>query len=367
MKNKILATIIILSLSLSVLSGCGQKGTNTSLSTQINENESATDSQTASDTSYQTSGSASISDASASDANGHPVSDRSGASIKVPAKINSIISLAPSTTQILIDLGLSDKIIAIDTNSAVFADQLPSGIPQFDMMNPDNESLVKLSPDIVFTSGMSSGGGKNSFQSAIDAGICCADIPSSTSFKDIEKDISFIGACTDTSSKAASLNKTFNDDINKIKKASSGTSHLTVLFMLNVPSADDPTVYSVGSGTFQDEMITAIGAENVTHNQSGWVSISEEEAVAMNPDVIITNADYMSDAAEQIKSSASWKAVNAVKNNKVFLINGNSSNQPNNHIVSAMIEMAKDIYPKSYADFNDPFSTNNKNTSTDAK
>ena len=43
--------------------------------------------------------------------------DRSGNPISVPDKVESIISMAPSTTRILIDLGLSDKIVACDTYS----------------------------------------------------------------------------------------------------------------------------------------------------------------------------------------------------------------------------------------------------------
>lgn len=41
--------------------------------------------------------------------------DRSGNSITLPEQVESIISMAPSTTRILIDLGLADKIVACDT------------------------------------------------------------------------------------------------------------------------------------------------------------------------------------------------------------------------------------------------------------
>lgn len=98
-------------------------------------------------------------------------------------------------------------------------------------------------------------------------------------------------------------------------------------------------------------MITAIGAENVTGDQESWVSISEEEAIAMNPDVILTNVDYIEDAVNVIKGSAGWENVNAIKNDEVYYIDAASSNQPNNHVVDAMIEMGKKIYPDQFADF----------------
>ena len=114
-----------------------------------------------------------------------PTQDRAGNAIKVPEKVEKIVSMAPSTTQVLIDLGLGDKIIGIDTNSVTYADKLPSNVAQFDMMAPDNEAIAALNPDIVFTSGMSSVGGTSPFQSLIDSGVCVADIPSPSSFDGI--------------------------------------------------------------------------------------------------------------------------------------------------------------------------------------
>ena len=131
--------------------------------------------------------------------------DRSGNAISIPAQVDTIISMAPSTTRFLIDLGLADKIIAIDTNSYTYLDQLSADVQQFDMMNPDNEALVALDPDIIFTSGMSSFGGTDVYQPARDAGICVADIPSSMSVNDIVLDLVFIGFAVGEEDKAAEL------------------------------------------------------------------------------------------------------------------------------------------------------------------
>ena len=79
-----------------------------------------------------------------------PTKDRAGNDIKVPEQVNKIVSVAPSTTQFLIDLGLGDKIVGIDTSSYAYLDKLPANVAQFDMMNPDNEAIAALNPDIVY-------------------------------------------------------------------------------------------------------------------------------------------------------------------------------------------------------------------------
>ncbi len=275
--------------------------------------------------------------------------DRSGNSIEIPVKVDKIISMAPSTTRVLIDLGVAEKIIAADTNSQVYADSLPENVQYFDMMAPDNEALVALEPDIIFTSGMSNYGGEDVYKPARDAGICVADIPSSASFQDIGEDLKFIGKAIRDEEGGQKLADDFFFEIADIESKLSGvTEKKSVLFMLSLPTSDYPTVYTCGKGTYLDEMITSINAVNVTGDQEGWVGISEEEAIASNPDVIVTNVNYEDDPAGVIMKSSGWENVTAVKNKAVYVIDADASSQPNNHIADAMKEMAAAVYPEQF-------------------
>ena len=277
-----------------------------------------------------------------------PTKDRSGNDIKVPAEVKSIVSLAPSTTRVLIDLGLALKIVAVDTNSMSYKDYLPSGVKTFDMMNPDNEAIAALKPDIVFTSGMSSVGGSSPFKPLVDSGICVADIPSSASIAAIGDDIKFIGNCTGKGIEAVALATSMDASFKLISKACESVpaeKQKTVLFMMNIPTSDSPTIYSFGKGTYMDEMLTMIHAQNACGSQEGWVAISVEDAVAMNPDVILTNVNYVEDPVKDIKALKGWENVKAIKNNEVYKVDADLSSQPNNHVVDASLEWLKDIYP----------------------
>lgn len=277
-----------------------------------------------------------------------PSKDRAGNDIKIPAEVKSIVSLAPSTTRILIDLGLALKIVAVDTNSMSYKDYLPSGVKTFDMMNPDNEAIAALKPDIVFTSGMSSVGGSSPFKPLVDSGICVADIPSSASIAAIGDDIKFIGNCTGKGIEAVALATSMDASFKVISKACESIpaeKQKTVLFMMNIPTSDSPTIYSFGKGTYMDEMLTMIHAKNACGTQEGWVAISIEDAVAMNPDVILTNVNYVEDPVKDIKALKGWENVKAIKNNEVYKVDADLSSQPNNHVVDASLEWLKNIYP----------------------
>ena len=101
-----------------------------------------------------------------------PTQDRAGNDIVLPEEVNAIVSMAPSITRTLIDLGLSDKIVACDTNSAAsYGSELAADIPQFDMMTPDQEQIIALNADLVLTSGMSAAHGDDVFDAVKESGV----------------------------------------------------------------------------------------------------------------------------------------------------------------------------------------------------
>lgn len=284
------------------------------------------------------------------------VTDRSGNEITLPTEVNSIISMAPSTTQILIDLGLADKIVACDTYSyASYADSLNADIPQFDMMTPDQEQIVALNADIVFTTGMSASHGEDVFASVKEAGVCVFDIPSSASLADIQEDILAIGNAAGKATEAQAIVDDMVADVEAIKAIAATIPEeekKTVLFELFTPSGDSPVIYTCGANTYIDEMITLVGATNVAGQEADqWPALTEEAAVAMDPQVILTADMYTDDVINVLLTMKGWENVTAVKDQAIYQIDGDTVNRPNHHVVDAMIEIAKDIYPEYFADF----------------
>ena len=281
--------------------------------------------------------------------------DRSGNPITVPEKAESIISMAPSTTRILIDLGLAENIVACDTYSfGSYGSELTADIPQFDMMTPDQEQIIALGADIIFTTGMSASQGTDVFAAVRESGACVADIPSSASLKDIEDDILFIGACVGKSAEAEAIVDDMQEKLDTFSESGSSIPEeekKTVLFELYTPSADNPVIYTAGNGTYINEMLELIGAVNVAAAETDqWPALSEEAAVAADPDVILTADMYTPDVINTILTMSGWENVTAVKNQDVYQLSSDDVNQPNHHVIDAMIEMAQAVYPDKYAD-----------------
>jgi iron complex transport system substrate-binding protein len=179
-----------------------------------------------------------------------------------------------------------------------------------------------------------------------------ADIPSSASLEDIEEDIVFIGSCVGKREEAVQIADDMQSKIDELAQIGSSIpeeERKTVLFELYTPSADNPMIYTAGKGTYINEMLELIGAENVAASEADqWPALSEEAAVAANPDVILTADMYTPDVINTILGMSGWENVSAVKNAEVYQLSSDDVNQPNQHVVEAMIEMAESIYPDRY-------------------
>lgn len=273
-----------------------------------------------------------------------PAQDRAGNDIAIPAEVNRIISLAPATTQIIESLGMMDKLVAVDTQTPLYVEGV-SELPQFDMMQPDIEQIAALLPDVIFTSGMSYVE-DNPFTMLVDMGVCVIEIPSSSSIEGVKEDIVFTAACLGKEAEGQAIADDMQSKIDEIAAIGATIEEKkTVLFEISAL----PYIYSFGSGTFLDEMINLIGAENIFADQFSWLSVNEEDAVAANPDVILTSVNYIEDPIGEILSRAGWDVVTAVANNDVHYIDNGKSSLPNQYIVDAMIEMAVAVYPEAYA------------------
>lgn len=274
------------------------------------------------------------------------MTDREGNEFTLPKKVEKIISTAPSNTEVLVELGLSDKLVGVDKYSAD-VEGVSEEIPQIDFRNPDAESIIALEPDMIIASGHNKVGDEDPFQLVKDAGITVVYIPSSTSIDGIYEDIDFIADITGTEKEGKKLVESIKKEVEEVKAIGDTiTDKKKVYFEIGSGSA----LYSFGNSTFLNEMIEIVGAENIFKDQESWISPSQEAVIDANPDVILTNvvATNGVSAVDEIKSRDGWDSITAVKEGQVYQIDKNSSSRPSQNIIKALKEMAKAIYPNEY-------------------
>ncbi|BAV03098.1 ABC transporter substrate-binding protein [Lactococcus formosensis] len=270
-----------------------------------------------------------------------------GEKIKVPNSIQRVVSLSPAVTQIINDLGQKDKLIAVDTQSPKYVSGLEK-VQQTDLMNLDFEKIMALKPELLFVSDLTMFQSEDKIKKLQDKGTAVVVLPTEKNFKEIESNICLVATALNQKEKGEQLAGQMEKDITAFREqATRIRQKKRVLFEI----AASPEIYSMGKDTYVNEMIETIGAENVMAKETGAIKVSEEAAIMSNPDVILTNVEYVRDPIHDILKMKGWEEVKAVKNKAVYSIDNERSSLPNQHIVQAMREMAKAVYPDEFKNF----------------
>lgn len=267
--------------------------------------------------------------------------DRMGTTVKIPKNINRIVSTAPSNTEILVGLGLADKIVAVDL-FATDIEGLPTDVAAIDFQAPNIELLLGLKPDVIIAAELNRQGGNDPFSALRDAGIPVLYLPTSKTIADIYDDIAYLAEITNTTSTGEKLIKETKEKVQEIQQVTALIgSRKKVYFEIDAG-------YSFGRDTFINEILETAGGVNIFEDKTGWLAVGSESVISLNPDVIITTATYADDAVGQIKSRNGFSGITAVKNGDVYLIEPNNVSRPTQNVVKGMMEIAEILYPEYY-------------------
>ena len=271
--------------------------------------------------------------------------DRSGRMVIIKGEVNRIISTAPSNTEIIVDLGLAHKLVAVDKHS-VNIEGVPTNIPLLDFFYPDAETIIRLEPDLIIASGHNpTGSGEDPFRLLSEMGIPVVYIPMSKSIEDIYKDIAFIAEILKVKEEGEKLVASVRNQIEEIKQKTFDVKNKkTVYFEISAA----PDMMTFGSGSYIDDMITTIGAVNIFGNENWLVTPGAEIIINRNPDVVLTNVSYIDDPITEIKNRPGFNHVSAVQNNRVYQIDTDSSVRPSARIIKALKQMQEAVYPELY-------------------
>ncbi|MFC3882255.1 ABC transporter substrate-binding protein [Bacillus songklensis] len=272
--------------------------------------------------------------------------DARGKEVTLDSKPKKIVSLIPSNTEILFELGLNKQIIGVSNY-----DNYPEEALKKEKVGDTNvnvEKIVSLQPDIVFAHASAMGSSPDAFQQLEDAGVKVFVVKDATSFEQVYNSIITMGTLTGKQTEAEKIVKDMKADVAAIKEKANKIDEKDRK-MVWVEVSGEPEIYTTGKGTFMDEMLNIIGAKNAAENEKGWVMMSEEKAVQLNPDVIITTYGYYDkEAAQKVLKRPAWQNVTAVKEKKVLDVNSDKVTRPGPRLAEGLQELAKAVYPEVY-------------------
>lgn len=241
-----------------------------------------------------------------------------------------IVSLSPSNTEILVELGLGDNIIGVDEYSRD-VEGINEDSETFKFGDPNIEALVNLESNIIFLSGTFEQTYK--YDELKKLGVEIVNIDTAKNIDEIYKSIILIGEKTNKVNKANEIVENLKTKIKEVEDQKI-TTPKRVYFEIS----QSPYLYSFGKNTFLNEIIEISGGENIFKDLEGWIAPNEESIINANPEIIFTNVN-VDGSINEIKNRAGWENIDAVKNNRVFLIDENSSSRPSQLFMNALYEV----------------------------
>ena len=272
------------------------------------------------------------------------IKDAADPEVVIESKPEKIVSLMPSNTEIAFALGLGDEIVGVNDYDNYPEEALNK--EKIGGMEFNVEKIISLQPDLVLAhGGTAMGSASEGLQQLKDAGIAVLVVNDAKNFAEVYDSIGMIGKATDEQEEAEKIIDNMKAKFAQIKEkaASIKAEDKKQVYVEVSPS---PDIVSVGKGTFMDDMLTLINAENVI-TEEGWPKIDQEAIIASNPDVIITTYGfYIEDPVAEVSNRDAWKNLDAVKNKQIVDVNSDTVTRSGPRLVEGVEELAKAVYPE---------------------
>ncbi len=240
------------------------------------------------------------------------IDDASNQDVTIKKEPKKIVSLMPSNTEITYALGLGDKVVGVTTN-----DTYPKEVKKVEKvgdMNVNVEKVISLKPDLVLAHESSMSASADAIKQLKDAGITVLTVNDAQSFSEVYKSIEMIGEAGGAEEKADQLVKSMKSDLKDIQEKAKTISKDEEKSVF-IEVSPDPDIYTTGKDTFMNEMLNVIHAKNAAADQTGWVQMTDEAIVKLNPDAIVTTDGVKAKAVEKRDG---WSEINAVKHHRVY-------------------------------------------------
>lgn len=269
------------------------------------------------------------------------IKDADDKEVTVETAPATIVSLMPSNTEILFELGLAEEVIAVTEN-----DDYPTEVEDKESVGGfelNIEKIISLNPEMVFAHEMLLGSSGEGLEQIRDAGIPVIVIDNAEDFEETYATIEMIGQVTDKVDEANKIIEGMKAQVEEvIEKTVKAENERTVF----VETSDAPEIYAPGSGTFVQEMLDMIGAKNMV-TEEDWIMIDPEAIVNENPDVIVVMYNAP-DIVQSVKNRAGFDTVTAVTDNMVIQVDENLTSRTGPRLAEGLEEFAKAIYPEAF-------------------
>ncbi|WP_099352481.1 ABC transporter substrate-binding protein [Fredinandcohnia onubensis] len=278
------------------------------------------------------------------------VIDNYGREVEIAEKPSKVLTLGPNATELFIALGLSDYVIgnSLDNHSRGALPEYKDDyekIPELTYSSATREAVLTSGADFIYGIDWEFGSEGLDVDELESYGINVY-MNKATSMDEIYKEIRDIGRIFDIEDRAEAFIEEQKVRIASVQEKLADHVPVDVL----VYDSGGNGVFTAGSTNFETLLIELAGGQNVFNDitDKQWTTVSYEEVLARQPDVILIH-DYDAPSIEQkikdIQNDPALSQLESVKNEK-FVVISLESVLPGNRMAYAVETLARGFYPE---------------------
>lgn len=274
-------------------------------------------------------------DANQAEVRTREVTDDLGRKIKIPQKIERVVSLAPNLTENIFAVGAGDRLVGVTT----FCNYPPEAekIAKIgDTMTPNMETIIALRPQIVFVSTASQ---IESFTKTLEQQNINIFVTNPTDLDGVYRNLYQLGEIFGTEDETRRKVEEMRRRVADVEARTANAPDVKVFVQIS----KEP-FFTIGRDSFLTEIIRRAGGVSVTADvATAYPRFSKETALASQPEAII-----LSESDDNTEPNEVFKDSPAVKNGRIFKINADLLSRPSPRIVDALERIAKDLHPEDF-------------------
>lgn len=259
--------------------------------------------------------------------------DDYGDSIVVVPPARRIVSLNPTTTEILFALGAGDRLVGRSR-----WDKWPAAalaVPDVgDGIRPSIERVMGARPDLVLL--YASGDNRDAARALRAAGIRVVALRIDR-IADFERAVLLLGALTGSDVAAHAIVDSVSRTLDRVRASTRGLAKPSLFIHV----WDNPLMV-IGGGSFMSELVDVAGGRNVYGDLTQpSAQISFEDLVRRDPDAVLASPDV----AERMRSDQRWSALRAVREGKTLAYDTVLVARPSVRLGEAAWSLAQLLHP----------------------
>ena len=267
------------------------------------------------------------------------VSDQLGRQVHVPAEPQRIVTLAASLTEIVFALGQGHRVCGVEQ----FSDYPPVALtlPKVgSYINPDVERIVALRPDLCLA--IKDGNPYHSVARLEGLGIPVYAVDP-RNLRGVIATVLEIGRLLNAGPQAEALAADLSCRYHRlISLVALINRRPKVFFQIGISP-----IVSAGSHTFLDELITTAGGLNLAAGKVPYPRFSQEQVLALQPEVIIITSMTRGEVFDLVKAAWSrWDTLPAARDHKIFLVDSDIVDRPSPRIFDGLEVLFRLFHPE---------------------